>query len=117
MTELLTLLDAHPTVRGRPGRPVVKPAAVIGNRGYDSRRHRQALRRRHVDPVIAGRASGHGSGLGTLRWVVERTVSWLHQARRLRVRYDKRADVREAFVRLRCDVICWLQLQPFFRGF
>jgi transposase len=41
------------------------------------------------------------------RWVVERTVSWLHQPRRLRVRYEKRADVHEAFVRLRCGMICW----------
>lgn len=113
MTELLTLVDAHPTVRGRPGRPVTKPKAVIADRGYDSRRHRRALRRRRIDPVVAERGTAHGSGLGTLRWVVERTVSWLHQARRLRVRYDRRADVHEAFVRLRCTVICWLQLMPF----
>lgn len=31
------------------------------------------------------------------RWVVERTLSWLHQYRRLRVRYERRADIHEAF--------------------
>jgi transposase len=113
VTQLLPLVDAFPTIRGRPGRPISKPTAVIGDRGYDSQPHREQLRLRHVDPVIAERGTVNGSGLGTLRWVVERTVSWLHQARRLRMRYDKRADVHEAFVRLRCDVICWLQLQPF----
>ena len=35
----------------------------------------------------------HGSGLGRRRWVVERTFAWLNQFRRLRVRYDKRADI------------------------
>lgn len=71
MTELLALVDVHPTIRGRPGRPVTKPAAVIGDRGYDSRRHRQALRRRRIDPVIAERRTANGSGLGTLRWVFQ----------------------------------------------
>lgn len=35
-------------------------------------------------PVIAERGQPHGSGLGTFRWVVERTISWLHGFRRLR---------------------------------
>jgi hypothetical protein len=39
------------------------------------------------------RRTKHGSGLGTWRWVVERTFAWLNQFRRLRVRYDKRADI------------------------
>ena len=30
--------------------------------------------------------------------VVERTFAWLSQFRRLRVRYDKRADIHEAFL-------------------
>lgn len=102
-----------PPLRGNPGRPLAKPQALIADRGYDSEPHRKQLRRRGIDPVIARRGVKHGSGLGTLRWVVERTVSWLHQTRRLRVRYEKRADLHEAFVVLRCDVICWLKLQTF----
>jgi transposase len=38
----------------------------------------------------------HGSGLGRWRWVVERSFAWLNQFRRLRVRYEKRADIHEA---------------------
>jgi transposase len=34
--------------------------------------------------------------LGLWRWVVERTFAWLNQFRRLRVRYDKRADTRRS---------------------
>jgi hypothetical protein len=36
---------------------------------------------------------------------VERTFAWLSQFRRLRVRYDKRADIHEAFLSLGCALI------------
>jgi len=42
---------------------------------------------------LAMRRIKHGSGLGRWRWVVEQTFAWLNQFRRLRVRYDKRADI------------------------
>jgi hypothetical protein len=36
-----------------------------------------------------------------------RTDFWLNQFRRLRVRYEKRADIHEAFLSLGCALICW----------
>ena len=30
--------------------------------------------------------------------VVERTFAWINQLRRLRIRYDQRADIHEAFL-------------------
>ncbi len=66
---------------------------------------------RGIAPAIAHRNTEHGSGLGKRRWVVERTLSWLHQFRRLRVRYDRRADIHEAFLTLACAIICWRQLK------
>jgi len=53
------------------------------------------------------RNTEHGSGLGRWRWVVERTFAWLNQFRRLRVRYEKQADIHEAFLSLGCALICW----------
>jgi transposase len=52
---------------------------VIADRGYDSNKHRRELRRRGIKPVIARRDTEHGSGLGTYRWVIERSLSWLHR--------------------------------------
>ena len=49
------------------------------------------------------------------RWVVERTLAWLNQFRRLRVRYDKRADIHEAFLSLGCAMICWQSLSKTWR--
>jgi len=43
--------------------------------------------------------------------VVERTFAWLSQFRRLRVRYDKRADIHQAFLSLGCALICWQSLR------
>jgi Transposase DDE domain len=58
-------------------------------------------------PFLAKRNTEHDRGLGRLRWVVERTFAWLNQFRRLHVRYEKRADIREGFLSLGCILICW----------
>ena len=52
----------------------------------------------------------NGNGL-RWRWVVERTCAWLNQFRRLRVRYEKRADIHEAFLSLGCALMCWQSLR------
>jgi hypothetical protein len=39
--------------------------------------------------------------------VVERTFARLNQFRRLRVRYEKRTDIHEAFLCLACALLCW----------
>jgi transposase len=80
---------------------------VLGDRGYDAETIRQGLLARHILPVIARRNTEHGSGLGRWRWVVERTFAWLNQFRRLRIRYEKRADIHEAFLGLACTLLCW----------
>lgn len=107
VTQLLPLVDAIPPVRGKPGRPRQRPDVVQGDRGYDSEPHRRELRRRGIEPVLAKRNTEHGSGLGVLRWPVERTLAWLHQFRRLRTRYDRRDDIHEAFMSLGAAMICW----------
>jgi transposase len=106
VTQLEPLLDAIPPVRGKPGRPRRKPDRVQGDRAYDSEPHRRRLRERRIEPVLAKRNTAHGSGLGKHRWVVERTISWLHQFRRLRIRYERRDDIHKAFLHLGCAILC-----------
>ena len=106
MTELLPAVDAVPPIRGKRGRPRRRPKRLYADRGYDSKRHREELRRRHVTPVIARRKTEHGSGLGKVRWVVERTISWFHQFRRLGTRYDRDPERQEAFMSLGRALIC-----------
>jgi transposase len=88
--------------------------ALLADRGYDSQPHRQTLRARGIRPLIAKRNTKHGSHLGSERWVVERTLSWLRQHRRLRLRYERRADIHEAFLALVCSLICLRALRGSF---
>jgi transposase len=111
VTQLLPLVDAIPPIRGTRGRPLRKPKVIYADRGYDSESHRERLRDRGIKPVIAKRRTEHGSGLGKFRWVVERTHSWLHNFRRLRIRFDRRADIHEAFLKLACSLVCWNTLK------
>jgi transposase len=85
---------------------------VIADRGHDHDKYRRELSRRGVTPRIARRGTGHGSGLGHVRWVVERTFAWLHNFRRLRIRWERDAALHYAFVSLGCSLICWRQIRP-----
>lgn len=112
VTQLLPLVDGIPPIAGKVGHPQRKPKTLQADRAYDSNAHRAALQQRGITPVIARRRTEHGSGLGVTRWVVERTNAWLHQFRRLRVRFERRADIHEAFLKLGCCLICWRSLKP-----
>ena len=54
---------------------------------------------------------GPGSGLGKTRWVVESTLAWVGQARRLKIRYDVLPAMHRAFHYLQMARICCKCLQ------
>ena len=62
-------------------------------------------------PRVSDRACLTGILFVLRSGMVERTFPWLNQFRRLRVRYDKRADIHEAFLSLGCALICWRSLR------
>jgi transposase len=111
VTQLVPLVERVPPVRGKVGRPRRRPDRVAADRAYDHRPQRRELRRRGIRPEIARRKTEHGSGLGRYRWVIERTFAWLHQFKRLLVRYDRRADIHEAFLALGCCIVCHRRLK------
>jgi len=86
------LLQSNPTVRGRrgrSGRPRCRPEKLHADKGYDFRRCRAYLHRRGIKVRIARRGIEDKSKLGRIRWVVERTISWLLRFKRLGLRYDR----------------------------
>ena len=111
---MIALVDAIPPVGGKVGAPLRKPGCVVADRGYDYDCHRRTLSGHNVPTRIARRGTPHGSGLGLWRWPVERTISWLHQFRRLRVRWERRRDIHQAFLTLGCAIICWRTLHQRF---
>ncbi len=108
-------VDAISPVRRLHGRPRKRPKKLHADKGYDSGRCRKALRKRGITPRIARRGVESSERLGRHRWVVERTLSWINRFRRLKVRYERRADVHQAFLELGCALICWYRVQQCFR--
>jgi hypothetical protein len=54
---------------------------------------RKALRRRGIKSRIARKGNELGEKLEQHRWVVGRTLFWLNRYRRLKIRYERRADI------------------------
>src|SRR5438876_763163 len=51
---------------------------------------------------------------GEIEWsraVVERTFAWLHNFKRLLVRYERRADIHHALLALACCLVCFRRLR------
>lgn len=107
------LVDAVAPIRGPRGRPRKRPKKLHADKGYDFFRCRKALRKRGIRSRIARRGVESSERLGRHRWVVERTLAWLNRFRRLKVRYERRSDVHQAFLELGCALICWNHVQRF----
>jgi transposase len=110
----ITLVDGIPPIKQPHGRPRKRPDEVLADRAYDAEEKiRQPLRQRKTKPLIAKRNSPNGSGLGKFRYVVEAAFDWLFNQRRLRVRYEKRDDIHQAFLIIGCFLICWRRIMEF----
>jgi transposase len=68
---------------------------------------RLLLRWLGIEPRIAKRKTPHGNGLGKVRWVVERTISWVKGLRRMRVRYDRLGVIQDAWTSLAARAVCF----------
>jgi len=105
--QLIQILRQFPRVGGASGRPLEQPEELYADRGYDSEAARNILQWLGIEPKIAKRGEPHGSGLGKVRWVVERTISWIKGLRRLRVRYDRSLIIEEAWTTLAAAIVCF----------
>jgi len=76
------------------------------DKGYDHPHCRRYLHRRRSKVRIARKGVERADRLGRHRWVVERTLAWLHHFRRLAVRHERRDDLHQAFLDLGCTLIC-----------
>jgi len=92
-------------------RPVSGRGAVHADLGYDHDKYRRQVRDKGIKPMIARRGTEHGSGLSVYRWVVEQSIALLHWFRRLRIRWEIRDEIHEAFLSLACAIICWRRLR------
>jgi len=109
-TMLLPLVDAIPPIKGKVGAPRRRPDSLTADKAYHSNFREVMLHVKGIVPLLPRRGTDDDTSLGRRRWVVERTIAWLHQYRRLRVRYERRADIHQAFLTLGCILICFRTL-------
>ena len=108
-----TLASIRVRRRHHPGRPRQKPQRLIANRGYDSDPLRQQLARHGIELIVPHRKNrrkpptqdGRALGRYKRRWIIERTIAWLGNFRRLAVRYDRSLTVYRGFFRIACFMI------------
>nr|WP_253899513.1 transposase [Corallococcus carmarthensis] len=106
--ELFPFVDSVPAVRMPSGQRRFRPAKVHGDKAYASRKNRLGLRLRGIArPGVESKER-----LGRYRWVVERTLAWKNQLRRLRVRDERRDDVHFGFLVLGCCVMLLRRFYP-----
>jgi hypothetical protein len=87
------LLQAMPQIAGPRGRPKTKPDELVGDRAYGVKANAVLLAALEILNLLAPRGDDtHGSGLGTIRYVVERTLACFSQLRRLKVCYERTTE-------------------------
>jgi Transposase DDE domain len=106
VTTMLPLIVEMPAVAGKPGRPKQKPESVVADKAFDDKWLRGILRWLGITPLLPRRGEDE-HGLGVVRWFVERTISWLHQFPRLRIRWDRKPEVHQAFLTMAAGVLCY----------
>lgn len=107
------MIDAIGPIRRPRGRPRRRPEKLHADKAYDIPRCRKALTRRRIKVRIARKGVDSSERLGRHRWVVERTLAWLSAYRRLKIRYERRRDIHEAFLQLGCALITWRAVQKY----
>lgn len=113
--QAVALLDRLPAVDGRRGRPRRKPKTFQGDAAYGSAANVRAVLQRGIRPLLAPYGNSktrHGSGLGKTRYVVERTLSWFGNFRRIKLCYERSAEHLQAFHELAASLICYKKLHP-----
>lgn len=105
-TTLLPLVIDLPAVAGKPGHPKRQPKSLVADKGFDSQDLRALIRWLGIKPLIPRRGDDQ-CGLGKVRWIIERTLSWFHQFRRLRIRWERNPDNHQVFLSLAATLICY----------
>ena len=107
------LIDALPPIACPSGQRRKRPVKLHADKAYDIPRCRRFLRRRGIRVRIARKRKDSSERLGRHRWVIERTLAWLNQFRRLTVRYERRAEIHAAFLSLGCALICFRAVERY----
>jgi transposase len=86
---------------------------LYADAGYDSAENRGLCLRDGIQPCIREVGAPHGSGLGTVRCIVEHDCAWLLANKRLDRRHDRLGRVILALLTAACIFVVANRLDPF----
>ena len=106
-------LDQVAMPRGGSGRPRKNPERIILDRAYDSDPLRKRLAQRGIEMICPHKINrvkpptqdGRKLRRYKKRWIIERTIAWLGNFRRLVVRYERKIRLYQAFIHVACLII------------
>ena len=106
-------LDKVSVPRCGPGRPRKNPERIILDRAYDSDPLRKRLAQRGIEMICPHKINrvkpptqdGRKLRRYKKRWIIERTIAWLGNFRRLVVRYERKIMQYQAFIHVACLII------------
>jgi transposase len=107
---LKPLVRAIPAIKSRRGPRRRRPAKLHADKAYDHAALRKWLRDRGIVVRIARKGIETSKRLGRHRWVIERTIAWLFNYRRLSIRYERKANHFTAFLTLAATLTCYKKL-------
>lgn len=116
MSEAIPTIESIRVPKKGKGAPRTRPARVLADKGYDSKRFRQYLTSRGIKHTIpkrtyenqkpkVGRPLVFDTLLYKTRWTVERVFSHLNSFRRIAVRYDHKKASYLGFLQLAAILI------------
>ncbi len=112
-TPVVEMVKALPAIKQPKGRPRKKPGELLGDRGYGFALLIAAIVMMGIVSLLAPRAEAGEkdapkvhSGLGKRRYVIERTLSWFGNYRRLKLCYERKGQHFQAFNELAACLIC-----------
>jgi transposase len=104
------------SIEKRPQHPIKRTKTLIADRGYDAAWVRDELRARGITPYIPKRRRRGQTDepkynqkikpFYATRFIVERTISWLGNFRRILIRWEKYTSTYLGFLHLACIMIC-----------
>ena len=108
----MQLLDRVPALPTKVEKPKRRVRVALGDKAYGTPKNRRGCRRRRVVSLLARAGEPVMRGLGTVRYVVERTLSWFNNYRRLRMCYERNGEHLPALHDLAAAILCANRLAP-----
>ena len=104
------------SIERRANQPRKRLEKLVADKGYDAMWLRQALAKKGIKHRIPKRRArgfiaepkynNHIKADYCQRWIVERTISWLGNYRRLLIRWENNENNYEALLEIACSLIC-----------